>query len=109
MADKTAKSPSVDPFGSSNAASEGPQAICCPVCSKANFKARQNQWTSWRECLECGNVWSGGMAGQPDFSLPENRGLLPNPGLPAPDDDLPHREMGYGFRDPGKSLDYGDE
>lgn len=75
-----------NPFG--EPASITPQ---CPVCKGTEFDAKQNQWETWRDCRKCGNRWSGGSvgAGQPDFDLPENQGLVPLPGLPAPDEDLP--------------------
>ena len=72
----------------------GPQesiVIKCPKCGESDFDAKQNQYETWRECRKCGNRWSGGSMGarQPDFSLPENKALVPPPGVPDMDEDLP--------------------
>lgn len=95
-----------DPFGGT-APEAGPHAVCCPVCSSTEFDARQNQYTTMRECRKCGNKWSGGMGGQPDFDRLENRSLVPPPGIEAPDEDLPPAYDG-GFRNPSKNFDRGD-
>jgi len=96
-----------NPFGGSASSPK----IICPVCKADEFDARQNQYETWRECRKCGNRWSGGSvgAGQPDFALVENMGLVPPEGVPAPDDDLPSSQYtGSPFRDPSRNFG-GDE
>ena len=83
-----------NPFGEPEAVT-----IKCPVCKKADFDAFQNQYESWRVCRKCGNRWSGGIGvKQPDFTKDANRALVPPPGVPAPDDDIPeYRDLGKNF------------
>ena len=103
------------PFGGPKKAkgdkSSTPQSlkICCPRCSSEEFDAKQNQWEMWRECRVCGNRWSGGSAGagQPEITPELQAALLPNKGVPAPDDlDTGSQYTGADFRDPSKNFDY---
>lgn len=85
----------------------GSPSAGCPKCKKSDWDVLSNQWGILRICRKCGNEWSGGSvgAGQPDFSDPDNRSLVPPLGVPAPDDDLPSSNYAEsGFRNPFKNY-----
>jgi hypothetical protein len=95
-----------NPFTDPKTAAES--KICCPQCKSQNFHAFTTQYGLIRRCNECKNTWSGGTVVPPQIGRMDISGLVPPPGVPAPDEAPLTQYTGAEFRNPAKNTN-GDE